>query len=155
LYLFVLPEVLDLHPLLALQPVLLTSLFAPLATRHVTTHREISWYLTSLNVAIKFEKLREMAYIYCTAMQDGSPVSAGVKVVVQMLYIRIVSATNTNIPPLGQATSSLGLTLRRPTIILILVPFLVLPIVFITLAKLREKYLVKEARTRRMVTHFG
>ncbi len=88
-------------------------------------------------------------------MQDGSPVSAGVKVVVQMLYIRIVSATNTNIPPLGQATSSLGLTLRRPTIILILVPFLVLPIVFITLAKLREKYLVKEARTRRMVTHFG
>jgi hypothetical protein len=82
-----------------------------------------------------------------------------VKVVVRMLYIRIVNATNTNIPPLGRAarsiTSSLGLTLRRPTIILILIPFVVLPIVFITLAKLREKYLVKEARTRRMVTHFG
>jgi hypothetical protein len=80
-----------------------------------------------------------------------------VKVVVRILYIRIVSATNTNIPPLGLAwpiTSSLGLTLRRPTIF-ILIPFLVLPIVFITLAKLREKYLVKEARTRRMVTHFG
>ena len=37
----------------------------------------------------------------------GSPVSACVKVVVRMLYIRIVSATNTNIPPLGQANHQL------------------------------------------------
>jgi hypothetical protein len=41
-------------------------------TCHGTTQRddgEIRWQLTSWNVAIKFEKLREMAYIYCTAMQ--------------------------------------------------------------------------------------
>jgi hypothetical protein len=79
-----------------------------------------------------------------------------VKVVVRMLYICIVSATNTNtLPSARLITSSLGLTLWRPTIIFILIPSLVLPIIFITLAKLREKYLVKEARTRRMVTHFG
>jgi hypothetical protein len=77
-----------------------------------------------------------------------------VKVVVRMLYIRIVNATKTSLPSARPITSSLGLTLRRPTLIFILVP-LVLPIVFVTLAKLREKYLVKEARTRRMVTHFG
>jgi hypothetical protein len=42
-------------------------------------------------------------------------------------------------------TSSLGLTFRWPTIILIT---LIFPIIFIAVAKLRWKALVKEARTR-------
>jgi hypothetical protein len=111
-------------------------------------------------VAIKFEKLREMAYIYFTAMQVAwltRECMRGERRGADAVYPhREARLTQTPLPSARLTTSSLGLTLRRPTIfILILVPFLVLPIVFITLAKLREKYLVKEARTRRMVTHFG